>query len=74
MEVDYNTLLEKAKEFTRKGISWHHHYLPPECILIDVDKHIIILECENQKWQTNFEEKPMEQLEQLENIFFKRQK
>lgn len=70
MEVDYQVLLEKARELSRNDISWHHHYLPPECLLIDVEKHVIVLEFGNQKWQTTFDEKPLKQLEELENIFF----
>lgn len=72
MEVDYQVLLDKTRELTNKGIAWHHHYLPPECLLINVQKHVIVLEHGNEKWQTSFDKKPMEELEQLENIFFKR--
>jgi len=72
MEINFNELLAKAEDFSKKGIDWHHHYLPPNCSLNKSGKHLIILESEGKSWQTTFDEKPMEDLEKLENLFFKR--
>lgn len=72
MEVDYQKLLSKAEELTKNGQEWHFHYLPPNCSLGDSSKHLIILEFEGSKWQTSFEEKPMDNLKKLEDLFYKR--
>jgi len=72
MEIDYKDLLAKAEEFSKKGSDWHHHYLPPGCSLNTSNKHLIILEAEGDKWQSTFDQKPMEDLEKLEKLFFKR--
>lgn len=74
MNIDYQQLLDKAKEFTKLGIEWHHHYLSPNCMLNKSSKHLIILEAKGNKWQSYFKKKPLDKLEQLENIFFKRTK
>lgn len=72
MEVNYQKILDKAKQLTKNGIDWHHHYLPPNCLLNNSSKHIVVLESGNLKWQTSFDAKPMQKLEELENIFFRR--
>ena len=72
MNVDYPKLLNKARELTKKKIGWHHHYLSPDCELSTSSQHLIILESEGKKWQSEFEEKPLDKLEELENIFFQR--
>lgn len=72
MSTPYQELLTKAKEFSQKGIDWHHHYLPPHCSLNTSSRHTIILEAEGNKWESYFNEKPMKDLEKLENLFFKR--
>ncbi len=77
-KVNIEELIEIAKEIDSKGIKWHHHYLPPECLLSEKrpNKHVIILE--NQKtgeiWYSENDKKMMEELEKLENLFFKRVK
>lgn len=72
MEIDYQELLKKAEYFSKEEIEWHHHYLPPHCLLSSSDKHVIILEAQGKEWKSFFDEKPMEDLEKLENIFFRR--
>lgn len=72
MNIDYKQFLDRAREMTKKGIEWHHHYLPPGCRLGKGEKHLIILESGDEYWQTSFGEKPMDKLEELENIFFRR--
>lgn len=72
MEIDYEELLKIAESFAKKGIEWHHHYLPPNCLLNKTSKHLIYLEGKGQQWQSSFDEKPMKDLEKLENLFFKR--
>lgn len=77
-KVNIEELIEIAKEIDSKGIKWHHHYLPPECLLSEKrkNKHVIILE--NQEtgeiWYSEDDKKMMRELEKLENLFFKRVK
>lgn len=70
MKVDYQKLLKLAEELTKNGEEWHFHYLPLNCSLGDSSKHLIILEFKGKKWQASFEEKPMNQLKKLENLFY----
>lgn len=72
MNISYNELLEKAENLAKEGIDWHHHYLPPKCLLNKTSKHVIILEAEDHQWQSSFDYKPMKDLEKLENLFFNR--
>lgn len=72
MDIEYSELLKKAEGLAKEGIEWHHHYLPPKCLLNKTSKHLIILEAQSNQWQSSFEEKPMKDLEKLENLFFNR--
>lgn len=72
MKVEFNVLLKQTEEFVNKEIKWHHHYLPPGCTLNKSRKHIIILEGDGRSWTSEFDEKPMNNLEKLENLFFSR--
>lgn len=74
MEINYKKLLNKVRELTKSNVLWHHHYLPPECTLISTRKHVIVLEAEGKRWQSSFDIKPLDKLEEFENIFFKRGK
>lgn len=74
MEIDYQELLNKARKLTKNNIPWHHHYLTPECMLTTTKKHVIILESGGKRWHSSFDAKPLDKLEELENIFFKRVK
>jgi hypothetical protein len=75
-KVSIEELVRKAEEINLRGIKWHHHYLPPECLLSEKrkDKHVIILE--NQETgeilYSEDNNKMMKELERLENLFFKR--
>lgn len=72
MRADFKKLLTKAEEFSRENVDWHHHYLPPNCVLNSSGEHLIILEADGQRWESKFDKKPMAYLEKLENLFFKR--
>jgi len=77
-KVSLPELVKKAEEIDKKGIKWHHHYLPPECNLSERvnNKHVIILENHNSKetWFAENDDKRLDELEKLENLFFKRGK
>ena len=77
-KVTIEELVRKAEEMESKGIKWHHHYLPPECLLSEKrkNKHVIILENHKtgEMWYSEDDEKRMKELERLENLFFKRVK
>lgn len=72
MEIDFEEMLMKMKKLSKNDIDWHHHYLPPNCLLSKQNKHVITLEAEEQQWVSSFDYKPMEELEEMENIFFRR--
>ena len=73
-KITIDELLKFAREFKEKGISWHHHFLTPKCYLNKSGKFQIVLENEdtNEVFYSEFEKKPMDKLEQLENLFFNR--
>jgi len=75
-KITIEELVKMAKEIDSKGVKWHHHYLPPECLLSEKtpDKHVIILENHEtgEIWYSEDEEKRLDELEKLENLFFKR--
>ena len=73
-EINIDELISKAKELKDKGISWHHHLLTPNCCFNTSGKFRIILEDEESKkaYYSDFESKPMNQLKELENLFFDR--
>jgi hypothetical protein len=72
--VDYDKLLKLAETYAKENIPWHHHFLTSKCILNQDKKFQIILENEESResFVCLFESKPMQELEQLENIFFNR--
>lgn len=63
-----------AIDYSKKGLPWHHHLLTPKCTLNDKAAYQIILENEEtgDSFVCYFDEKPMKELENLENVFFKR--
>ena len=73
MQVSFEELLKKAQEISGNEKEWHHHYLPSHCLLNTTTKHLIILEYGDTKLESSFDQKPMEYLEKLENLFFKRE-
>lgn len=72
MNVSFDELLKETTRMNTERIEWHHHYLPPNCHLNSTPKHLLILEGDGRSWQAIFDEKPMDELEQLENLFFNR--
>ena len=73
-KIDFDKLLELAKRYKSENIHWHHHFLTPRCILNDSNKFKIILENENtqEAFFSVFDNKPMDKLVKLENLFFNR--
>jgi hypothetical protein len=73
-QVEFPELLNYAKAFSEKGDMWHHHFFPLACEFGQDDKYQIFLENETTKesYVTFFDERPMHELEQMENVFFKR--
>lgn len=71
-EIDINVLIDMAKELKNKSMSWHHHLLTPNCCFNSSGKYRIILENEDTKkiYYCDFEDKPMNQLKKLEDLFF----
>jgi hypothetical protein len=71
---DFDLILKRAKEFTAKGIDWHHHHFPPNCIFSTrKGKHCIIFEdkLNNQLLTAVYDKKPMADLVKIENLFYK---
>ncbi len=74
MNISTTEIVKKAVEMTRKNITWHHHYMPPGCHFSKSDKHQLILENEqtNEIWVARTEEKPLDDLKKLENLYFRK--
>jgi len=74
--IDISTLLETAESFSKDGVNWHHHFMTPKCAMNTSGKFRIILENEDDgnSVYSDFKERPMADLENLENLFFKRRK
>jgi hypothetical protein len=72
--ISIEKLIEIAKNYSENNVHWHHHFLTPSCYFNKSKNFCIILENEdtNEVFQSNFKEKPMYELEQLENLFFNR--
>ena len=71
-QIPYEELFPVAVNANNIGREWHHHYLPPNCALNNSEQHQIILEYGSEAVCSVFDDKPMRELEQLENIFFGR--
>lgn len=66
-------MLEKIKLAIENEISWHFHYLPPDCHVAEGDSHRIVVEISGSELEIySFDEKPMAQLEVIENLFYGR--
>ena len=75
-EASIEEIIETTKGYDKNGVSWHHHFLTSKCGLNKSSKFQIILENEDtgETFFTEFDKKPMKELELLENLFFKRKK
>lgn len=73
-ELSIKELLEKAEEYNKNKITWHHHFLTKKCLLNNEDVFVIILENEvnGEAFSCRFKQKPMRELEKLEKLFFRR--
>ncbi len=72
--VQFEEIIRLVQSYSINGIPWHHHFFPIDCIFSHEGKFQIVLENETLKesFVCFFEEKPIKELEQLENLFFKR--
>ena len=68
----YKILIEKAKAASKSLKDWHHHFFPPGCAFNKSSKYQIALEIDGDIFYSLFDEKPMTELEQMENLFFGR--
>ncbi len=73
-EKSIEEIIKLAELYRKDNIPWHHHFLPPGCVLNKSDRFQIILENEKSResFFTLFDYKPMKELELLENVFFGR--
>jgi hypothetical protein len=73
-EVSFEKILEFATEAKQANQDWHHHYLPPRCLLNESEKHAIVLDIDREgpAEVCYFDAKPLDKLELLENLFFNR--
>ena len=73
-EMTTNGIVEKAVQMTKRNIPWHHHYMPPGCHFSKDRMHQLILENEETRemWVSKTEEKPLADLEKLEDLFFRK--
>lgn len=74
IEKNIKEIVKIAKEYSKNGAPWHHHFLTLNCMFNNSNKFQIILENEQSKesFVAYFDYKPMEELELLENLFFNR--
>ncbi len=74
MEIDELVLL--AKSYCENGTPWHHHFLTLKCMFNKSKTFQIILENEEtgESFVSQFDYRPMKELELLENLFFERKK
>jgi len=74
IKTNIDEIVKLATQYTREGIPWHHHFLTLNCRFNTSGKYQIILENEKTKevFYAEFDYKPMNELERLENLFFGR--
>ncbi|NYZ76194.1 hypothetical protein H0N98_03000 [Candidatus Micrarchaeota archaeon] len=68
-------IVRRAVEMARESIPWHHHYMPPGCHFSRESKmHQLILENEitQEIWVAKTDEKPLDELKKLEDLFFRK--
>lgn len=65
-------LVEKAHELNEKRIKWHNHFLTPKCIFNKEENYSVILEDETNGvvYYTTCEEKPTEEMKEIEKLFY----
>ncbi|HLD00126.1 MAG TPA: hypothetical protein VJC39_00100 [Candidatus Nanoarchaeia archaeon] len=71
-KISITELLSSAKKLKEAGVSWHHHFFTPQCHLNKSDKFWVILENESsgESFYAEFDEKPMQELKKMEELFF----
>ena len=74
-KITTQLITEKAAEYNKSGIPWHHHFLTPACFLNETEDFRVILENEKsgEKFFCDLKQKPHEELEKLERLFFRRE-
>ena len=75
-EMNLTEIVKLAESYYEESIPWHHHFLTLKCVFNKTKKFQIILENERtgESFVSYFDYKPMNELELLENLFFKRKK
>ncbi|MBI5003312.1 hypothetical protein HZC31_08065 [Candidatus Woesearchaeota archaeon] len=70
--ISSQKLLALAGFYNKKGISWHHHFLPPSCLFNKEKKFLIILENDetSDAYVMVSDKKPALILKRLEALFF----
>lgn len=73
-ETSIDVIIKSAQEYAEAGTRWHHHFLALDCQYNAVEKYQIVLENEETKesFVCYFDDKPIDELEELESIFFNR--
>ena len=74
--ISSQKLLALAVSYTKKGVSWHHHFLPPSCLFNRKKKFVILLENDEtfDSYVMLSDKKPVLILKKLEALFFGRKK
>lgn len=68
-------ILEKATQCNRRGIIWHHHLLFPKCIFNNHKKKWInVFEFNGEKIESITDYEPIEDLGEIEKLFYAQKK
>ncbi len=72
--IAFEALLERARELTEAGTSWHYHFFPPECQYNDGLLYKIVVEDEEggESIEAAFSTRPMDELAELDDLQFGR--
>lgn len=73
-EKSIKEIVALAQSYSKEKIPWHHHLLTLNCAFNDTNQFRIVLENEQSResFFTNFDHKPMKELELFDNMFFNR--
>ncbi len=76
-ELTLDKLIEKAEEFNKKKNKWHFHVLMKKCAFNkNKGKFSVVLESEEKEdsFVSYLDERPVKDVEKLENMFYGRTK
>ncbi len=73
-KISSQKILELAQAYTKKGVSWHHHFLPPSCLFNKEKKFVLLLENDDTSdtYIMVSDKKPALVLKKLEVLFFRK--